>query len=115
MTVVVFTTTGSQTWTVPAGVTSIQVEAIGGGAGSTGGISSGGGGGGAYAEAASVTVTPGATYYIHVGVANTTTTLGSANSLSWGNTTNVKPTSSTTGALADCGVKGGSQKLFPWY
>lgn len=45
---ITFTTVGSSTWTVPAGVTRILVEAWGGGGGSSG---NGGGGGGGYVTA----------------------------------------------------------------
>ncbi len=67
-----FTTSG--TWICPQGVTSIQVEAIGGGAGgrntaNTNGHVGGGGGGGAYAKRVGVTVVPGTTYTITVGAA----------------------------------------------
>ena len=68
-----FTTPGINTWTVPAGVTSITVEAWGGG-GAGGGYNSvadagagGGGGGGAYTKATNVAVTPGNTYNVVVG------------------------------------------------
>jgi hypothetical protein len=62
-----FTTSG--TFTVPAGVTSIQIEAWGGGAGgksapNTKGFVGGGGGGGAYAKRNAITVVPGTTYTI---------------------------------------------------
>ena len=65
-----FTTSG--TWTAPAGVTSIQVEAWGGGAGArssanTNGHVTGGGGGGAYARRNTITVVPGTTYSFTVG------------------------------------------------
>ena len=75
-TTVSFTTAGSHTWTAPAGVTRITVEVWGGGgaggtasgSGSVGGV--GGGGGGAYARS-TITVTPGLTYNLYVGVAGT--------------------------------------------
>ncbi len=67
----IFTTSGS--WTAPAGVTSIQVEAYGaGGGGGYGGSSNknggGGGGGGGYTRNTAVAVTPGTTYTITVGI-----------------------------------------------
>jgi hypothetical protein len=72
-TVQTFTTSGA--WIAPAGVTSIQVECWGGGGGggertSTG--ASGGGGGGAYAERATMGVTPGNSYSFTVGAAGAT-------------------------------------------
>ena len=65
--VVTFTTAGTpNTWTVPSGVTAIQLLVVGGGGG--GGIDggSGGGGGGAY-QTSSTPVTPGASYSLYVG------------------------------------------------
>jgi len=55
----------SGTFTVPAGITSIKVEAWGGGAGGSTGY--GGGGGGAFAGSNTLTVTAGATYTVTVG------------------------------------------------
>jgi len=60
----------SDTWTCPAGVTSIDfVEAYGAGGGipSAGSNPSGGGGGGAYAKRNSIPVTPGQVYTVTVG------------------------------------------------
>jgi hypothetical protein len=62
-----YSTAGTYTFTVPAGVTRVKVEAWGSGAGGNNNISRGGGGG-AYAGNNSVPVTPGATYTITVGV-----------------------------------------------
>lgn len=67
-----YTMTSSGTFTVPAGVTSITVEAWGGGGGgagdaSSGNIGNGGGGGGAYARVNSFAVTPGTTYSVVIG------------------------------------------------
>ena len=87
---------------VPAGVTSLTVEVIG-----PGGLSTrtanppptrvgSGGAGGAYAKSV-VTVTPGDTYYLFPGQANTSGTNGLD---AWGNTSNAEPSSTTTGALA---------------
>ncbi|MFV8372501.1 choice-of-anchor D domain-containing protein [Flavobacterium sp. LB2P74] len=77
-----FNTSG--TFTVPAGVTSIQVEAWGGGGKggkkTSGNSAYGGGGGGAYAKKL-VTVTPGTTYTVTVGIgSNTQTTTAASNS-----------------------------------
>lgn len=62
-----FTTT--DTWTCPAGVTSVQVECWAGGAGSA--VSSpwpdGGGGGGAYSKTVGISVTPSSEYNVIVG------------------------------------------------
>ncbi len=71
-------TPASTTWTCPAGVTQITVEAWGGGgkggARTTNG-SGGGGGGGAYAKKV-ITVIPGTTYSLSVGAGSTTTAAG---------------------------------------
>ena len=71
-TVVTFTTAGANSWTAPAGVTSISVEVWGGGGGGGGdnntvGNGAGGGGGGAYARLDSFAVTPGTGYAYTVG------------------------------------------------
>ncbi|MDO8317423.1 MAG: choice-of-anchor D domain-containing protein, partial [Flavobacterium sp.] len=76
-----FSTAGSSTFTVPAGISMVQIEAWGGGG--KGGTrttagTSGGGGGGAYVKK-SVNVTAGTTYNLQVGVGSnaTTTTIAS--------------------------------------
>ena len=67
-----FTTPGTTTFTVPAGVTNVTVEVWGGG-GAGGGvdatnlITGGGGGGGTYTKATGVAVTPGGTITLTVG------------------------------------------------
>lgn len=62
-----FSTAGNSSFTVPANVTKITVEAWGGGGGGgTGTQARGGGGGGAYAKAV-LTVTPGNSYTVTVG------------------------------------------------
>ena len=71
-----FTTSGVSTWVCPANVAALQVECWGAGgaggsalrSGGSGSVQYGGGGaGGAYALKNSVSVVPGATYYINVG------------------------------------------------
>ncbi|UWG98593.1 DUF5057 domain-containing protein [Dehalobacter sp. DCM] len=73
-TVVTLTTIGSNTWTCPAGVSSIKVELWGGGGGSArarnGTKLIGGGGGGAYTMG-TLTVTPGTAYSYTVGAGGT--------------------------------------------
>ncbi|MDG1278123.1 MAG: Ig-like domain-containing protein [Algoriphagus sp.] len=68
---ITFNSAGNDTWTAPAGVTSITVEMWGaGGAGGgsrTNNRQGGGGGGGAFRRAVNVTVVPGTTYTITVG------------------------------------------------
>lgn len=78
-TTVTYTSTGS--WTCPQGVTSVKVEAIGGGAGArstanTNGHVTGGGGGGAYAVRNSITVVPGNTYNFTIGAGGASNTAG---------------------------------------
>lgn len=67
---VIVTAPGTYTWACPAGVTTIYVEAIGGGGGGKGTIGNaggGGGGGGAFAAREAVPVTPGTVYTFVVG------------------------------------------------
>lgn len=115
MTQTIITTLGSTSWTVPAGVSSIQAECIGGGAGgwTTNELDYGaGGGGGSYAKTNSISVTPGQTVYLFVGAGGGANTNGGD---SWVNkAANSAPASTTNGALAkggsasaDSGVTGG--------
>ena len=67
---VTFTTTGSHTWTVPNGVTSVSVVCIG--AGNAAGYT--GGGGGALAYGNNISVTPGASISLQVGLKENTGT-----------------------------------------
>ena len=61
-----FTTTGTTTWTVPVGVTSVEVLVIAGGGG--GGVNGGGGGGGGSSVSSTTyTVTPGSSVSVVVG------------------------------------------------
>ena len=66
---VTFTSTGSHTWTVPAGVTSVSVVCIGSG----GESGYDGGGGGALAYGNNISVTPGASISLQVGAVSTGT------------------------------------------
>ncbi|MBI4085993.1 MAG: fibronectin type III domain-containing protein [Candidatus Liptonbacteria bacterium] len=78
---IVETFNSSVTWTAPAGVTSVTVEAWGGGG--AGGVSGAGGtgaGGGAYSKA-TVTVTPGQNYSLTVGAGGVV--LGTPSGDSW--------------------------------
>ena len=61
--------TASKQWTVPQGVTEIEVRLFGGGGGGSGGAiyASGGGGGGGHMAFGTFTVTPGTTYQITIG------------------------------------------------
>lgn len=68
-----FTTAGTYTWTVPAGVTKISVAAVGGGGGGTQKSAGGsGGGGGLVSYTNSVSVTPGDIYTVVVGAGGVT-------------------------------------------
>lgn len=66
-----YTTSGTYSWTAPAGVTSVDVQVWGGGGGGGGQNNNsdggGGGGGGAYSQVLGIAVTPGATYTVTVG------------------------------------------------
>ena len=90
-----FTTTGSQTYTIPPGVSTISIMAIGGGgAGDNGNAGDGGGGGGsggACAYANNITVTSGDTLTIVVGAGgvvdttfNARTDSGDTSSITYG-------------------------------
>lgn len=111
----VLLTAGSGTWTVPGGVTAIDVFAIGagggGGAGDSnyGGVGGRGGGGGAYAEVLSLSVTPGQTVYYNVPAGATGSAGGGVGNVfavapssdTWLNkSTNAAPSSTTNGVLA---------------
>ena len=72
-----FTTAGATTFTVPAGVTSIKVSALGGGGGGSWGEANNGGGGGSGGYSAStLSVTPGTTFNIVVGAGGNGGSLG---------------------------------------
>ena len=66
-----FTSTGTTTWTVPSGITSIDVLVVGGGGGGGGGGSSasggGGGGGGGIVATSGVSVTSSTSFTVTVG------------------------------------------------
>jgi hypothetical protein len=72
LTVKFYTTAGTYSFIVPAGVTTLSAAAIGGGGGAygVGGTSAGGGGGGgAFRYVNNISVTPGATFTVTVGAA----------------------------------------------
>lgn len=66
-----YTSSGSNTWTCPAGVTSVQAEVwgAGGSPNSPSGVGRGGGGGGAYSLKSGIAVTPSTGYTAYVGTA----------------------------------------------
>lgn len=105
------TITSTQTWTCPAGVTSVDVECWGGGGGGGGAYGSsnsgGGGGGGAYSEKLAITVVPSTGYTATVGTGGARgtgdpATNGSVGQDSW---------FSTTGTVLAKGGGGGKHGL----
>jgi len=97
-----FTTTGAQTWTVPSGVSSIQVECYGGGGGGASIFNGKGGGGGGYAKVNTISVSAGQTVYVNVGTGGPASTAGGN---SWVNVVvNSEPSSTTNGAVATGGA-----------
>ena len=101
-----FSAAGTSTFTVPAGVTSINIEAWGAGGaggGATGTNSAGGGGaGGGFARRNNFNVTPGATYTVTVGAGG----IGSRNNGTAGGSSSV--TNGATTILLAVGGKGAS-------
>ncbi len=79
----------ANTWTVPAGVSSVKVEVWGGGGGGGGadGGAGGGGGGGSYTINSSISVLPGQTYTITVGAGGAGGIAGTSNGATGGITT----------------------------
>ena len=115
-----YTTAGTFSWTAPAGVTSVSVVAVGGGATLGRWPSScsyaNGGGGGALAYANNISVTPGNSYQVIVGIGGCCCSNGGCSSF---NSTSVKAgggkrnnTSNTGGAggtvIAGTGGSGGT-------
>jgi hypothetical protein len=105
------TFTSTSTFTVPVGVTQLTIEAWGGGGKGgtrTNNNSAGGGGGGAYAKKV-VTVIPGNTYTVNVGVGSTTSTT-TTDSDSWfnNNTTILAKGGSSVANNSSTGASGGS-------
>ena len=107
-TVVFFATTGAQSWSIPAGVTTIKAECISGGDGGTGGTSFAGsfaGWGGSYAKTNAITVTPTQTIYLSIGVGGTAGAAGGGSGgyggNSWVNVSaNNSPTTTAQGVCA---------------
>lgn len=114
------TFTASGSWTCPAGVTQISIDACGGGGGGAGGASGGTGGGGGGGAAAvigrKITVVPGTVYTVTIGTGGAggttnsapggvggTTSLGTLLSLPGG----VGGTRATTGGGGAAGGEGG--------
>jgi len=113
-TIQTFNTVGAQSWTCPAGVTSVTVQCWGGGGGGGGGGTvfdavGGGGGGGAYASSV-LAVTPGNTYSIIVGAGGaggaSTGGGGGVGGTSTFNSTNVMAVGGNGGGGASTAVAG---------
>ncbi|HSE34836.1 MAG TPA: hypothetical protein VLB83_01805, partial [Candidatus Paceibacterota bacterium] len=100
------TITANTTWVAPDGVGTVYVEAWGGGGGGAGGASGnccgGGGGGGAYARSM-VSVTPGNSYTVVVGIAGT----AGANTPTAGGNGGDSMFSASSTILAKGGIGGG--------
>lgn len=111
-----FLTEGPGSWTCPTGVTSIQIEGWGAGAGGGGSSSNniapgGGGGGGAYSKLNTLAVTPGNSYNFVVG-AKGTGGAGANHGTDGGNTTfNATSMVATGGGHGHCSVSGGQGGL----
>ena len=103
-TIVLITTTGSCTFTVPSNVTSMKIEVWGAGGGSMGqDNTTGAGAGGAFALS-NISTTPNSILYISVGAGGIGSQLsGTAGGDTWVNLNNSAPTDSSTGALAKGG------------
>ncbi|MEI6606098.1 MAG: Ig-like domain repeat protein [Verrucomicrobiota bacterium] len=122
-------TAGSGTWTVPTGVTSIQLLTVGGGGGGgTGGSAAGGGAGGllyygseAGAVASSYAVTPGAAVSVTVGTGGTTGATGASkgSNSNFGTVTAVGGGAggsqwSAASGQGGVGGSGGGSDVIPW-
>ncbi|NBP03840.1 MAG: hypothetical protein EBU90_27835, partial [Proteobacteria bacterium] len=105
---IIYTTPGNYTWVCPAGVSSVEVVAIGAGGGSD---TNGYGGGGGAVIYGVVPVSPGVGYNINVG-------LGGYNKVHGGNTSFTSSDAVTTvvqangGKTGKIGLKGGSGGTF---
>ena len=111
---------GNYTWTAPAGVTECSVVLVGGGGGACIGAGGLGGGGGALAYKNSITIVPGTTYNVTVGVGgshgtggqgstgsggdggNSTFTVGSETYMAYGGGGAIKSPSNAPGIGGTC-------------
>ena len=105
-TVSLYTSTGSSTFSVPSGVTSILVEAWGAGGGSMGQDNTAAGGAGGAYSSSTLPVTPSSTVYLSVGTGGLgSQTSGAPGQGSWVNTvSNSIPSSVNTGIFAVGGL-----------
>lgn len=81
---IAYVTTGTYSWTAPAGITSVSVVAVGGGGGGGYQWSSGGGGGGGLGWKNNISVTPGQSYTVVVGQGGQSTPNANNNSSNLG-------------------------------
>ncbi|NEW80436.1 MAG: hypothetical protein GZ086_13655, partial [Gelidibacter sp.] len=111
----IFSIPGTSTFTVPAGVTTIKVEAWGSGAAGHN-TNNRGGGGGAFAGINAITVTPGSTYTVTVGAGAASGSGGNGQNSSFGTLViaagaiggNGGAVASSTGTIRYAGGNGGS-------
>jgi hypothetical protein len=109
-----YSTPGTYTFTVPAGVNTIKIEAWGGGAGG----STGYGGGGAYAGNFTQAVTAGNNYTVTVGAGGAALNPGNSSSFAslviaaGGSGVNGGTTASSTGVIKNAGGNGGTNVAF---
>ena len=92
-----YVTTGTYSWTAPAGVTSVSVVAVGGGGGGGFQWSSGGGGGGGLGWKNNIPVTPGQSYTVVVGAGGESTANATNNSTNLGGTSYFISTATVAG------------------
>ncbi|WP_395056598.1 GEVED domain-containing protein [Flavobacterium sp.] len=109
-TTTIYNTPGAKSWVCPYGMTSVQVEAWGGGAGgrssaNTNGFVGGGGGGGSYAKRNSIPVTGGTTYNFTVtlGTGGGANTAGGATSTTF-NTVAINAPGGSVGVASAAGI-----------
>jgi hypothetical protein len=98
-----YSTAGTYSFTVPAGVTSLKIEAWGGGAGgpaSAGPSYRRGGGGGAYAGESAYTVVPGTSYTVTVGAGGSLSDTSAGGLSSFGSIVVAKGASTYLGGTA---------------
>ena len=110
---VMFTTPGANTWTVPAGITTAEVEMVGGGGGGGGAATGTGGGGGsaAYQRYQFTGLTPGASVSIQVGAGGAAVgdeTVGNPGTDSWFSNTGFKAAHGLGGLVTTTGGAAGA-------
>ena len=94
---IAYVTTGTYSWTAPAGVTSVSVVAVGGGGAGGSTWSSGGGGGGGLGWKNNITVVPGNSYTVVVGQGGQPTANANNNGVNLGGTSYFISTATVAG------------------